>query len=234
MKILIMCGGRGSRLGKLTERIPKPLLRLNDRNILEIKIERYLQQGFNHFIACIGYKGEMIKEALEEFSSRFHVEFSDAGEDAGILERLYRAKDCFDDQVMMTYGDTFADIELAQFIEVHKKSDNEATIVVAPAQSPFGLVEFDGNNKVTFFDEKPVLKYYIGYAIIKKSAFDLVPPKIINMPDGEGLVVFYRILLAMRKLGVFYHPGLQITFNTRKELKEAEEKLVRFYTAPEV
>ena len=234
MKILIMCGGRGRRLGELTDQLPKPLLRLNNQSILEMQIERYFQQGFNRFIVCIGYKGELIKEALKKMSPKVHVDFSDAGENAGILERLYTAKDHFDDQVLMTYGDTFADIELARFIEEHKNRDNEATIVVAPAQNPFGLVEFDGNNKATFFDEKPILKYYIGYAIINKSAFDLIPPKVINMPDGEGLVVFYRILLAMRKLGVFYHPGLQITFNTRKELKEAEEKLVRFYTVPEV
>ena len=78
------------------------------------------------------------------------------------------------------------------------------------------------------------MNYYIGYAIINKSAFDLIPPKIISMPDGEGLITFYKILMALRKLGVYNHSGLQITFNTKEELKEAEEKLIRFYTTLEV
>ena len=77
------------------------------------------------------------------------------------------------------------------------------------------------------------MNYYIGYAIINKSAFDLIPPKIFAMTDGEGLVMFYKILMAMEKLGVDYHAGLQITFNTPEELKSAEKQLVRFYTASE-
>ena len=233
MKILIMCGGRGSRLGQLTEKLPKPLLRLNRRSILEIKIERYLRQGFNDFIFCIGYKGELIKKAVSRISSELNATFSNAGDGAGILQRLHVAKDFYKDRVLMTYGDTFADIELCRLIQTHENSDNEVTIVVAPIENPFGLVEFDEKNKVTVFKEKPILNYYIGYAVINKSAFELVPPKIIGMPNGEGLVIFYKILMSMQKLGVFYHSGPQITFNTRKELKEAEEKLIKFYTSTE-
>jgi len=233
MKILIMCGGRGSRLGQLTENLPKPLLTLNNRTILEIKIGRYLRQGFNDFIFCIGYKGDLIRQAVSRISSEMNVTFSDAGEDAGILQRLNLAHDLYKDRVLMTYGDTFAEIELRGLIQAHENSDNEATIVVAPIENPFGLVEFNENNKVTFFKEKPVLKYYIGYAVINKSAFELVPSRIIGMPDGEGLVFFYKILSSIQKLGAFYHPGLQITFNTQKELKEAEEKLITFYTSTE-
>lgn len=228
-----MCGGRGARLGDLTQSIPKPLVKLNDKTILEIKVERYLQQGFNEFIFCIGYKGESIRELLTQTYPGIPFEFSDAGEDAGILERLYNAKNLFEENVLMSYGDTFTDIEIARLNEFHRNSDNEATIVVAPIQNPFGLVEFDKNNRVTLFNEKPVLNYYIGYAIINKSAFDLVPDKIIHMPDGAGLTAFYKILTAMDKLGVYYHTGVKITFNTQEDLKLAEKQLVQFYTLSE-
>ena len=128
---------------------------------------------------------------------------------------------------------TFSDIELKRLVECHQQSDNEVTIVVAPIQNPFGLVEFDQDNKVASYQEKPILNYYIGYAIINKSAFDLVPQKIIYLPDGDGLVTFFKILLSMRKLGAYYHSGLQITFNTQKELIVAEENLLRYYTMSE-
>ena len=133
----------------------------------------------------------------------------------------------------MTYGDTFTDLNLNQLLDTHKNYDNEATIVVAPIQNPFGLVEFSQTNKVTYFKEKPTLNYYIGYAVINKLAFELIPLKIIDLPDGEGLVIFYKILMAMQKLGVFNHTGLQVTFNTQEELKSAEKELIQFYTTPE-
>ena len=77
------------------------------------------------------------------------------------------------------------------------------------------------------------MNYYIGYAVINKSALELVSHKIIDMPDGEGLVMFYKILMAMEKLGAFYHSGLQITFNTEDELRIVQEKFINFYTARE-
>ena len=233
MKIAIMCGGRGQRLGKLTDHVPKPLVKFNNRTILELIIEKYQQLGFYDFIFCIGYKGNMIREVVRNRISGINAEFVDAGKEAGILERLYNAKDLFEDKVLMAYGDTLADIELNQFIEKHENSDHEVTIVVAPIQSPFGLVEYDQNNKVTYFKEKPVLKYYIGYAIINKSAFDLVSSKVIRMPDGDGLITFFQGLININKLGAFYHSGLQITFNTQKDLKLAEEDLSNFYTVRE-
>ena len=57
--------------------------------------------------------------------------------------------------------------------------------------------------------------------------------KIIEMPDGDGLVMFYKILMAMEKLGTFFHSGLQITFNTEKELKLAQKQIIDFYTIRE-
>jgi NDP-sugar pyrophosphorylase family protein len=234
MKILIMCGGRGKRLGKFTEDIPKPLLKItHDQTVLEVKIREYLRQGFHEFIICLGYKGALIRQEIAKFGIDARFEFSDAGVDAGILQRLALARDLFTERVMMTYGDTFTDIELERFIATHQQSDNEATIVAGPIENPFGLVEFNHDNKVTYFKEKPVLNYYIGYAIINKSAFDLIPPKVIMMPDGQGLVTFYKILIALNKLGVYYHPGMQVTFNTPEELLDARDKMIRFYSTSE-
>ena len=234
MKIAIMCGGKGKRLGKLTQTTPKPLIKVTTKTILELKLNHYYQKGFREFILCIGYKGDLIQKAVSKFDREVKIDFSDAGVEAGILNRLYAARNLFDEQVIMTYGDTFADLDLDQFINIHRNSDNEATIAVAPIENPFGLVEFNDGNKVTSFHEKPVLNYYIGYAIINKSAFDLIPEAVIEMPNGQGLVIFYKILAAMNKLGVNYTSGLQVTFNTPEELDEAKDTIIRFYSNREV
>ena len=97
MKILIMCGGRGTRLGHLTDQTPKPLIKLNSKTILETKLEAYSRQGFDQFVFCIGYKGELIRETIAQSPLKMQAEFSDAGEEAGILERLYQARNLFDD-----------------------------------------------------------------------------------------------------------------------------------------
>lgn len=233
-KILIMCGGKGRRLGKVGKMLPKCLMKIKDKAILDLKLRNYLRQGFRDFILCIGHKGDLVKKAVAHFGiPSIRCAFSKGPEPAGILKRLYMARDLFEQNVILTYGDTYADMDIKELLNVHRRDRNEATIVVAPIQSPFGLVEFDKNQKAVSFKEKPILNYYIGYGVINKSALDLVPPKVIDMPDGEGIVTFYKILLAMGKLGVFYHPGFQITFNTEDELKIAQEKIVSFYTTRE-
>jgi NDP-sugar pyrophosphorylase family protein len=232
-KIIIMCGGRGKRLGEITEKIPKPLVKIGNRTILQLKYENYYSQGFRDFIFCIGYKGDLIRKEVLSFAKDGSIEFSDSGEDAGILKRLYNALTIMSDSVILTYGDTFTDLDLSKLVESHKEIGCLSTIVVAPIQNPFGLIEFDVRGRVTSFKEKPILNYYIGYAVIEKSAFDFAPEKVIHLPDGEGLVTFYKILIALDKLNTFYHSGLQITFNTEDELKVAQKQLIQFYTSIE-
>jgi NDP-sugar pyrophosphorylase family protein len=234
VKIMIMCGGQGKRLGRLTEKVPKPLIKLHGKTILQIKLEEYYRQGFRKFIFCVGYKGEMIRDEVRRLGLGVESEFSDAGEQAGILQRLHHARVLFDSHALMTYGDTFSNIDLSQLIEAHHRGRQAVTIVTAPIKSPFGLVEMDETGSVTYFREKPVLNYYIGYAVINRPALESVPSDIVQMPDGEGLVAFYKMLMATGKLGAYNHTGLQITFNTPGELKFAEEALLQFYTNSEI
>ena len=233
MKILIMCGGKGRRLGKLGKKIPKPLVEVKGKTILEMKLNEYIKSGFHDFILCTGYKSDMIRDSIRKYEKQCRFEFSDAGEDSGILKRLFEARNLFDENVVMTYGDTYTDLNLNDFFHFHRKKGFSATVVVAPIKNPFGIVEYDQLDRVTYFKEKPILNYYIGQAVIDKSAMDLVPTKVIEMPDGDGLVTFYKILSAMDKLGAYFHSGLQISFNTQNELAQAEETLNRFYTSPE-
>ena len=89
--IAIMCGGRGRRLGNLTKEIPKPLVKLNGKTILEWKLEHYANQSYFDNILCIGYQGEKIKKHIKP---RFnHVNFNNSGTKAGILKRLFDVRD---------------------------------------------------------------------------------------------------------------------------------------------
>ena len=214
VKIIIMCGGRGRRLEPLTRSVPKPLVEIGGESILKHKIEFYKNQGFLDFIFCVGYKSELIVDAVNNIQG-INAEFSDAGESAGILERIDRVKEKIESNAIVTYGDTFTDLDLNALLAKHCKSDSAVTIVTAPIVNPFGLVEIGPDFSITSFKEKPVLNYYIGYHVISRKSFDFVPQFVVNKPDGEGLVMFFKMLIGMGYL---------------EEHKIAEEKINNFFT----
>ena len=231
VKILVLCGGRGRRMGDLARSIPKPLVEVQGRPLLCHKLKYYREQGFSNFILCIGYRGDQIRKAVSEWG--VEAEISDAGETAGILQRLFKAHPTFSTPTIISYGDTFADLDLSDLLNTHIESGLLGTLVTAPIQNPFGLVEWDEENRVTTFREKPILNHYIGYLVLQPNAFDFLPKKLFELPDGEGLVKAFKILSATGELGVYKFKGLQVTINSSQELKTAERKLGDYFTLKE-
>ena len=229
-KIVILCGGRGHRLKPLTSNIPKPLVVLNGKPILQHIIEFYITKGFRSFILCVGFKAEAVEKFVFSCNFDADIQISDAGEDAGILKRLYVARDLFSDKAIVTYGDTFININPYDILERHNNSKAGLTITVADIRSPFGLVEADKHDKVTFFKEKPYFSYYIGHMIIEKRILDEADPFLVSMPDGEGLVKFFQVLIGQKKINAYRHKGFKITFNTPQELENAEKEFIKFFT----
>jgi NDP-sugar pyrophosphorylase family protein len=138
----------------------------------------------------------------------------------------------FEDRVIVTYGDSIANIQLQSLIDFHLEKRGLLSIVTAPIQSPFGLVTSDYNKQVQTLDEKPILHYYIGTFVMEKKAIEYIPEQIINWPDGNGLIAFFKILMAINKLYAYPYEGEgpDITFNTIEELNAAEEGFLKFYT----
>ncbi len=233
MKIAILCGGKGKRLMPYTEEIPKTLVPLNKKPILEYNLELYSRKNFNDFILCIGYKGYKIREHIEKSKSAnlpYNVIFSDGGEDASMLKRIYCLKEMFGERILVMYGDTLTNIDVDDFLRSHKEKSGAMSIVVASIQSPFGLVEYSDCGVASQFDEKPFLPYYIGLFILEKRAFKYITDEMLNEPDGEGLVLLFKKLIEEKELCVYQYKGKQITFNTHSEKEIAEEMIKSFFT----
>ena len=229
-KTIMLCGGKGTRMGQLGENIPKSLVKLHEKPILYHKLRHSINQGFRDFIIAIGYKGDMIVDTCKTMGLNFNVDFSDLGEDAGMLRRICDVRELFEDRVIVTYGDSIANIQLQQLMDFHQEKRGLLTIVTAPIQSPFALVTSDENKQALTLEEKPVLHYYIGTFVMEKKALKYIPEQIINWPDGKGLIAFLKILMALNKLYAYPHEGHDITFNTIEELNAAEEGFLKFYT----
>jgi glucose-1-phosphate cytidylyltransferase len=233
MDVAILCGGRGTRLKPTTDTIPKALVPLNGRPILDYVLEFYARRGFRHFTLCVGYKSEAIRAHYTPAPDGLQITFSDAGEAASMLERIWALRDGVDDTLIVSYGDTFIDLDLERLLAHHRAAGAEATIVTAKIRSPFGLVRYDGSGQVTSFVEKPLLNYYIGSFLVEKAAFARMTPELLALRDGQGLVAFFAALIGLGKLHAFEHGGNQITFNTESERAKAEEDMGKFYTYSE-
>jgi len=232
-RIIILCGGKGSRLRPLTSNLPKPLIPLHGKPVLEHIIEFYIKHGFKDFILCVGYCSEAVKGFVKKRGFDARIDISDAGEKAGILKRLHMVKDQIGEKAIVTYGDTYMNIDIAGMMKEHEKRRPLATITIADVRSPFGLVGCSADNRVTSFQEKPNLPYYIGHMVLERMALEEAKPSMVSLPDGEGLISLFQDLIKRRKLLAYKHEGLQITFNTLQEYREAETEFVKFFTQRE-
>ncbi|MBR9699245.1 glucose-1-phosphate cytidylyltransferase [Candidatus Woesearchaeota archaeon] len=200
MKVVILCGGKGTRLKEKTEFIPKVLVEIGGYPILWHIMKIYSHFGFKDFVLLLGYKGEMIKEYFannetwkkEDFRldmkkkeisyigqelEDWTIEFIDTGPDTNTGGRIKKIQHLIkDDTFLCTYGDGVADIDIKKTIEFHKKHDKIATMAVVNPLSQFGIVEIGDDDVVTGFKEKPKLKSWIngGFFVFNKKIFDFI------------------------------------------------------------
>ena len=130
----------------------------------------------------------------------------------------------------MSYGDTLAKINFKDLLRKHKKSKAVLSIVVAPIQNPFGVVNWNKKGKLVEFREKPVLNHFIGYAVIEPNFFNYINNSVINQKNGKGMVNAIQKLILKRMVNVYKFKGLQLTVNSPSELKEAKKKIGKYFT----
>jgi NDP-sugar pyrophosphorylase family protein len=229
--IAILCGGRGTRLKHHTDSIPKALVKVQGKAILDYILLQYIEKGYDDFIICIGCKGEQIKtHCNEKYKGICNITFSDAGENASMLERVYMLKDSFDDAILVSYGDTLTDLDINSMKLFHKEKRAGITITTAKITSPFGIVTFDDECWATSYIEKPTFNYYIGHFILEKEIISLMTKDLLSLSDGHGLIGLFNKLIKIKALAVYEHTGLQVTFNTEEERSKAEKDILKFYT----
>ena len=233
IKILILCGGRGMRLRPLTDSIPKPLIPLHGKPIIHHSIESFIRKGFNQFIVCVGYKGDMIEEYLLKQNFDAQIEFCNSGNNASMLSRIKDAVPLLSESTIVAYGDTLIDIDLNKLLESHTISRANATIVTADVKSPFGLVKTNRNRQAYDFEEKPIQSYYIGHMVLQKSIVNKLDSNLVLRPDGAGLVELFKQLIKNNQLYTYQYDGPQITFNTPRELNQAHNDFISFFTHQE-
>ncbi len=220
MKTVILCGGKGTRMGQSSEQIPKPMMPVGDRPILWHIMKIYASHGFNEFVLCLGYKGDKIKEYFEKNSDpAWKIEFAETGEDAKKSERLQKIKHLIpDENFFLTYGDGVSDVDIKKLLKFHEYMGLSATITTVKLPSTFGIVHVNEDSVIHKFQEKPILDYLIngGFMVVNKSIFD-------HVQKGELENEVFEHLAQTKQICAYKHKGLWKSMDTLKENIELNE-----------
>jgi glucose-1-phosphate cytidylyltransferase len=163
--VVILCGGRGTRLREATQTIPKPLVEIGGRPILWHVIRIYAHQGFQRFVLCLGHKGELIEGFVRNdgLPEGLTIECVQTGEETPTGGRIARVRDRVGDgRFCATYADGVADIDLAALLDFHERHGALATMTVVQPQLQYGVARLNGEDGVEGFEEKPQFEGWIN------------------------------------------------------------------------
>jgi dTDP-glucose pyrophosphorylase len=180
--IVVMAGGKGSRLAPLTNIIPKPLIPIGYSTIVEKIFDSFVNQGFNNFKLIINYKKELIKSYFSELEHLYNLEFFEESKFLGTIGGIKEFADKLTDNFVVTNCDVVTDINYHNFFEHHIKKDAYLSILGLEKSTkvPYGVLRLDKESNVEGLQEKPKQTHTImtGIYIINKRALDYIPSDV--------------------------------------------------------
>ena len=218
MKVLILCGGQGTRAYPFTRRMPKALMPVAGLPILEQVMRIYASQGFDEFVLAVGFLKEDIIRYFRTRQTPFKVECVDTGATTDTGGRVRQCLDFVTDTFHATYCDGLGDVDLGALVDFHRRHGDGATVTAAPLRSQYGILQSDDNDRITEFVEKPILRGYwinAGFFVFDRAAFDGI--------DGENLERDVLPDMARRgRLRVHRHQGFWRSMDTHKDQQELD------------
>lgn len=243
MKTVILCGGRGTRLGEHGASIPKALIEIGGRPVLWHLLKIYGHHGLKDFILCLGYLGDSIKRYFlehqwlysdftlemggsveyrldkhDQVGEDWRITFAETGLDTNTGGRIKRIEKYLgdDEAFCVTYGDGLADIDLTALVEFHVMHGRLATLTAVHPRSNFGILRIDGDGAVTDFEEKPVMRELIngGFFVFSRRIFDYLDEN--SVLEREPL----QRLASEQQLMAYPHTGFWKCMDTYKDNQE--------------
>jgi len=245
MKVVILAGGAGTRISEETDLRPKPMIEIGGKPILWHIMKMYSSHGFNDFIICLGYKGDVIKNYFvnyhllssditidlkkdkvthhEVYAEPWKVTLVDTGQDTMTGGRLKRVKEYLKGEktFLMTYGDGVSNVDITALVKFHEAHGKLATLTAVQPTERFGVLEFGEENTVKSFREKPS----DGNVFISGGFFAL-SPKVLDFIPGDD--TFWERgplerLCAEGDLKAYKHQGFWQCMDTMRDKIMLEE-----------
>jgi len=248
MKVVLFCGGLGTRLKEYSETIPKPMVEIGYRPIIWHLMRYYAHFGHTDFILCLGYRGDYIKKYFLNYDeclsndfklanggrevflynsdiSNWTITFVDTGLHSNIGQRLKAVEKYLEGEevFMANYSDGLSNVDLSAYLDYFYQQNRIASfLAVRPSQS-FHKVEYDENGLVSNICAIDCGDFWIngGFFILRKEIFNYIQ-------DGEELVIEpFQRLVAQKQLVTYPNPGFWACMDTFKEKKMFDDLYAR-------
>jgi NDP-sugar pyrophosphorylase family protein len=228
--VVLMAGGLGLRLRPLTSQIPKPLVKVGTRPVLETIVESFADQGFTDLYLCINYKGELIREHFGD-GSRWGVSITYLQEErrlgtAGALSLLPRVPR---EPVIVMNGDLLTRVDFVRLLEFHRRQGFAATMAMREYQHqvPYGVLELGDGYQIRQLVEKPVQRYHVsaGIYVLEPRVLELVPAgSYYDMP-----LLFGELIARQEPVGSFPLRDYWIDIGRLEDLEQAHTDFAEIF-----
>jgi glucose-1-phosphate cytidylyltransferase len=245
VKVVIFCGGLGVRMGEETQRIPKPMIEIGGRPILWHIMRYYAAWGYNDFILCLGYKGEVVKEYFLSYNEalfndfvlernggssklellshdlgEWRITFVDTGADATIGDRLKAVGPHIgeDEVFLATYGDGLTDVALPELVRAFRASEKTAMFLSVRPEFNAHLVTTDDDGTVLSIEDmsRSNIRINGGFFVFRREILDLIE-------KGDELVEeTFSKLIARNELVAYPYEGFFGPMDTIKDRQRLE------------
>lgn len=218
--VIIMAGGKGTRLVPYTDILPKPLIPITDKTITELIMERFETFGCDRFNMIINYKKNLIKAYFLESSRRFSIEFTEEEEFLGTGGGLKLLKDKYQSTMFVTNCDILIETDYGEIVRYHKENKNIITMVCAIQEItiPYGAVIINGKGSIDCIKEKPIFHF------MANSGMYIIEPEFIDeIPDNTFIHITDIIEKCIKKdMKVGTYPISEKAWHDMGQIKELE------------
>ena len=204
--VVIMAGGKGSRLDPFTKVLPKPLIPIGDKPIIEMIMDQFTPYGIRNFYICVHHRSKMIKAYFEEFQGKYAIEYVEEKEPLGTVGSLKFLDGRLKDPFIVTNCDVIIHSDYAEMVKFHASHKNDLTLVVSCRHYviPYGVCTTSDSGELKAITEKPEYDLLVntGMYVMNNSLLGLIP-------SGESFSILDLIEAARRKglrVGVFPIP----------------------------
>ncbi|MDC0059781.1 sugar phosphate nucleotidyltransferase, partial [Pelagibacteraceae bacterium] len=204
ISIVIMAGGKGDRLAPFTKILPKPLIPINDKPVIEHIIEKFTSFGATKFCITVNYKSLILKSFFKELKPNYSVKFFEEKKPLGTIGGLHSHKKNFKDAFFVTNCDVIIDSDYGDIYNFHKSNKNDITLVASTKdfEIPYGICELNKKGKLSNINEKPRQNF------LANTGLYVLNPKVLNLiPKNKFFHMTQLIKIAKkRKLLVGVYP----------------------------
>lgn len=224
---VLMAGGKGERLRPLTEIMPKPLLPVGDKAIIDHNIDRLISYGVKHINVTVNYLGEQLEEHFKEPRNKVQIRTVREPKFLGTIGSIRFVPEFYNDTVLVMNSDLFTNINYEDFYLHFKEHDADMSVAAVPysVSVPYGILDLERKRDIKGLIEKPTYDYYAnaGIYLIKRSALDLIPAD--TMFHSTDLLA--ALVAQKRRVIRFPLNGTWIDIGNPQEYKRANE-LVKY------